>query len=86
MASCCSRGRSFASDLDSDVAEARVELVLLPPEAADDHAPDAGLAEPPDLPCEQGPAADRDERLRQAAGRVAETLGLPAGEDDRLHR
>ena len=42
--------------------------------------------EPPDLPGEERAPADRHERLRQAAGGVAEALRLAAGEDDRLHQ
>ena len=38
-----------------------------------------------DLVGGERPPGDLDERLRAAAGRVAEPLGLAAGEDDRLH-
>ena len=63
-----------------------LELFLLPAEAAGDDALDAGVPQPPDLPCEERPAADGHERLRAtAAGGVAEALRLAAGEDDRLH-
>src|SRR6266536_2121973 len=53
--------------------------------AADDHALDSGASEQADLPGRQRAPRDRDERLRQAACDVAETLGLAARKDDRFH-
>ena len=46
---------------------------------------DARLREPRDLVRGERLARDVDERLRAAAGRVAQALGLAAREDDRLH-
>ena len=64
-----------------------VERLLLPAEAAHDHA----VRRPPGRAARSarrasGRPADRDERLRAAPRRVAEPLGLAAREDDRLHQ
>jgi hypothetical protein len=54
-------GLASADELHADLAEPVDEDVLLPADAADDHAVDARGGEPADLPREQRPAADRDE-------------------------
>ena len=78
-------GLARAGELDAEPREVALELLLLPAETAHDDALDARDPQPPDLPCEEGPAADGHERLRAAGGGVAEALRLAAGEDDRLH-
>ncbi|MCZ7587395.1 MAG: hypothetical protein M5U27_00735 [Gaiella sp.] len=79
-------GLARAHEPDTEGAEPVEECLLLPREAAHDHAVDPGPREPADLPGEERPASDRHERLRQAPRGVAEPLGLATGEDDRLHQ
>src|SRR5206468_1969505 len=61
------------------------EELLLPARAAEDDALDARIPQTPDLVRRKRPAGDGDKRLRLALSGIAEPLGLPAGEDDRLH-
>src|SRR5438034_431319 len=72
-------------DLDAQASERGRELLAGAGAAADDHALDSGSPEQADLPGSQRAPRDRDERLRQAACDVAETLGLAARQDDRFH-
>src|SRR5436190_15880579 len=72
-------------DLDAQAAERGRELLAGAGAAADDHALDSGASEQADLPGRKRAPSYRDERLRQAACDVAETLGLAARQDDRFH-
>src|SRR5512133_1923780 len=72
-------------DLHAQAPERGRELLAGAGAAADDHALDAGASEQADLPGRQRAPRDWDERLRQAACDVAETLGLAARKDDRFH-
>ena len=58
----------------------------MPGRAREDHTGDAGIREPADLVGGERLAGDLDERFGAPARSVAKPLGLPAGEDDRLHQ
>ena len=79
-------GLPDADDLDPETVQRQLEVLLLTGGTTHDHALDSGPAEQRQLVRGEGPAADRDERLRQSLGSVAEPLGLSAGEDDRFLR
>src|SRR3954468_2458255 len=72
-------------DLWTEACERFGELVAGAKAAADDHPRHAGPGQKPDLPRCQWTARDRDERLRNPAGGVAEALGLAARQNDRFH-
>src|SRR5581483_7106422 len=71
-------------NLGAEPLQLALEDGALPGGAGHDHPRHAGPHEPGDLVGRERPARDVDERLRAPAGRVAEPLGLAAGEDDRL--
>src|SRR4029450_4729170 len=73
-------------DLGPDPSELRLEDVLLPRGAADDHASAPDGLELEHLVGDERPPRDRDERLRTTLRSVTESLALSASEKNGLHR
>jgi hypothetical protein len=72
-------------DLRTKPAERRLEGAFLAGRAADEHARHPRRGKLFDLIGGERPAGQLDKSLRAAARGLAKTLGLPAGQDDRLH-